>query len=69
MYRSSRFGELLEVLPKGPFSRLVEQHESDKHCKGYDSWSHLVSMLFAQLSGVRSLRELETAFNAQAHHH
>jgi len=69
MYRSSRFGELLEALPKGPFSRLVEQHESDKHCKGYDSWSHLVSMLFAQLSGVRSLRELETAFNAQARHH
>lgn len=69
MYRSSRFGELLEALPKGPFSRLVEQHESDKHCKGYDSWSHLVSMVFAQLSGVRSLRELETAFNAQARHH
>ena len=69
MYRSSRFGELLEALPKAPFKRLVEEYESDKYCKGYDSWSHLVSMIFVQLTGVRSLRELQTAFNVQAHHH
>lgn len=69
MYRSSRFGELLEALPRGSVSRLVNQFESDKHCKGYDSWSHLVAMIYAQLTGVRSLRELETSFNAQARHH
>jgi len=69
MYRSSRFGELLEALPRGLFKRLVEKHESDKHCKGYDSWSHLVAMVHAQLTGVNSLRELQTAFNVQAGHH
>lgn len=69
MYRTSRFGELLNTLPRAEFNRLVTSHGSDKHCKGYDSWSHLVSMLYAQLSGVKSLRELETGFNAQTHHH
>ena len=69
MYRNSRFAELLNGLPRAEFDRLVAEHQSDKYCKGYDSWSHLVSMVYAQLSGVRSLRELHTGFNAQAHHH
>ena len=69
MYRSSRFGELLKCLPRAEFNRLVAARESDKHCKGFDSWSHLLSMLYAQLSGAKSLREVETGFNAQVNHH
>lgn len=69
MYRNTRFGELLKGLPRAAFNRLVATHESDKHCKGFDSWSHLLSMVYAQLSGARSLREVETSYNAQAHHH
>lgn len=69
MYRNTRFAELLNGLPRGTINRLVSENKSDKFCKGYDSWSHLVSMIYAQLSGVRSLRELETGFNAQVHHH
>lgn len=69
MYRTSRFGELLNTLPRAEFNRLVNAHESDKYCKGFDSWHHLTAMIYAQLSGVKSLRELETGFNAQVHHH
>ena len=69
MYRSSRFGELLKGLPRAEFNRLVAARESDKHCKGFDSWSHLLSMLYAQLSGAKSLREVETGFNVQVNHH
>ena len=69
MYRSSRFGVLTKALPRAQFDRLVQRHQSDKFCKGYDSWSHLVAMIYAQLTGVRSLRELETGFNAQVEHH
>ena len=37
--------------------------------KGFDSWDHLISMIFAQLSGSRSLRELEVSYNSLAAHH
>ena len=69
MYTNTRFGELLKALPKNIFRSCVEQHQSDKHNKGFDSWDHMVSMMYAQLSGSRSLRELEVSYNSLAAHH
>ena len=69
MYRNTRFRQLLEGLSRGEFERMVSKHESDKYSKGFSSWSHLVTMMYAQLSGCRSLRALETGFNNQASHH
>ena len=69
MYRNTRFGELLKVFPKNSFQRCVKEHQSDKHNKGFNSWDHLVSMMYAQLSGSRSLRELEVGYNSLAAHH
>jgi len=69
MYTNTRFRELLKALPKNTFQRCVEQHQSDKHNKGFDSWDHLISMIYAQLSGSRSLRELEVSYNSLAAHH
>ncbi|HEY5902215.1 MAG TPA: IS4 family transposase [Anaerolineales bacterium] len=63
MFRISRLQSLLQLVPWGAFDRSVRQHRSDRHCKGFDSRDHLVSMLFAQLSDVHSLRELELRFN------
>lgn len=69
MFRASRLSELLTALPRSRFNELVDKHQSDKHCKGFNSWSHLLAMIYAQLSGARSLREMETGYNAQVHHH
>lgn len=69
MFRPSRFGELLNGLSRTTVMNLVEKHQSDKHCKGFSSWNHVVAMIYAQLSGAKSLREMETGFNAQVHHH
>lgn len=69
MFRASRLSELLTALPRSTFNELVDKHQSNKHCKGFDSWSHLLAMIYAQLSGARSLREMETGYNAQVHHH
>jgi IS4 transposase len=69
MYTNTRFSELLKALPKNTFRRCVEQYQSDKHNKGFDSWDHLISMIYAQLSGSRSLRELEVSYNSHAAHH
>lgn len=69
MYSRTRFREVLEGLPRGTFTRLVESYQADKFRKGFSSWDQLLAMVFAQLSGVRSLRELEAAFNEQQSHH
>ena len=41
----------------------------DAYDKSFRSWDHLVALIFAQLSGVVSLRGLEAVWNAHAHHH
>ncbi len=69
MYRNTRFGELLKGLPRGTFEKSVKQHQADKYSKGFRSWDQLISMIYAQISGSQSLRELEAGFNSQAAHH
>jgi len=69
MFRISRFHQLLEALPRGSFEQLVERHQADKHCKGFSCWQQLVAMVFAQVSGAQSLRQIEAGFNAATAHH
>lgn len=69
MYRNTRFGEILKGLSRGAFDRLVNEHESDKYCKGFRTWDQLVAMIYAQFSQCQSLREVESSFNNQAMHH
>jgi IS4 transposase len=69
MYRNTRFGEILKGLSRGQFQRLAAKHQADKYSKGFRSWDQLVTMVYAQLSGCRSLRDLEVSFNNQAMHH
>jgi IS4 transposase len=42
---------------------------ADAYCKSFDSWDHLVTLIYAQLSGLGSLRGLVAGWNANAHHH
>ena len=69
VYRISRMQELLKAIPRGAFDRLVSQHQANKHSKGFGSWDQLVAMVYAQLGGVSSLRELTAGFNSQHAHH
>lgn len=69
MYSKSRFGAVLEGLSRGGFDRLVQAHATDKHSKGFGSWDHLLAMLYSQLAGCRSLRDIESGFNEQTRHH
>jgi hypothetical protein len=50
--------QVLSLIPREPFKKLVLKHQSDKHSKGISSWDHLVSMLFCHLAGAQSLRDI-----------
>jgi hypothetical protein len=52
------FSQIIGKLDRQKFNKLVKKHFSDKHQKGYDSWTHLVSMLFCQFAKSQSLRDI-----------
>lgn len=60
----SLFAQVLQLIHRNSFDRLVSKHQTDKHCKGFNSWSHCVSMIFMQLSGVNSLRDIATGLRS-----
>ncbi|HEY9017130.1 IS4 family transposase [Thiomicrospira sp.] len=69
MYRNTRFGQIMEGLPRSRFEKIVREENADKYCKGFRRWDQMTAMIFNQLSGANSLRELEAGFNSQSHYH
>ena len=71
MYSNTRLGDILKGLPRHQVDRLARQHRADHYAKRFDAWSHLVSMVSAQLLGSQSLRDLESCYNAagSTHYH
>jgi putative transposase len=65
----SIFASLLKPLDRRSFRASAERHGSDAYCKSFDSWKHMLALIYAQLSGASSLRALEAGWNANAHHH
>ena len=54
----SMFSQLLQLFPRLEFQRLVKETKSERHARGFSSWSQFVSMLFCQLGHAISLREI-----------
>ncbi len=66
----SLFQQIIKNLPRRRIDTLIATYESDKWCKRFATFDHLVVMIYAQLSGQTSLRDLEASFNASpARHH
>jgi len=63
------FQQIMKGLPRRKIDRLVATHGSDKWNKGFTTFNQLTVMIFAQLSGQTSLRDLEAAFNASPARH
>jgi hypothetical protein len=52
------FSQIISKLDRSSFKKLVNNKKSDKHQKGYNSWTHLVSMLFCQFAKSQSIRDI-----------
>lgn len=57
-YNTSLFAQLLQLLPKAEFARLVTATKAEKHSKGFACWDQCVAMLFCHLAQAHSLREI-----------
>ena len=60
------FHGILKHLPWAIVDRLETQHDAERDPRSLDARAHLIAMLFAQLSGSRSLRDIETSLQSHA---
>jgi hypothetical protein len=59
-YVSTIFGQMLDMLPRGEFDRDVAYTQADRYTKHYTAWNQLLVNLYAQATGKKSLRDIET---------
>ena len=52
------FAQLTDFLPQRVFDRLVSKYDGNKHVRHFSCWNQLLSMIFGQLTGRDSLRDL-----------
>ncbi len=64
MSNISLFGQIIQKLDRSIFKRIVKEHKTDKHQKGFDSWSHLASMLFCHFAKSQSLRDISNGLRS-----
>jgi len=55
---------LYKFIPQVDINQTAKHYNSDKYYKKFKTYERLVTMLFATMSGVYSLRELSTVFLA-----
>ena len=58
------FSQLTEFLDNNKFRRLVDKYKGDFHVKHFSCWHQLLTLMFGQLSGRESLRDLTTVLEA-----
>ncbi|HEY5329664.1 MAG TPA: IS4 family transposase [Acidobacteriaceae bacterium] len=65
-HQNTVFHTILKWVPWNEFDRLVEAHGADEQARGFSTKSQFVAMLYGQLSGARSLREIEAGQKSHA---
>ena len=64
MVNVTLFSQIISKLDRSKFNKLVTTSGSDKHNKGYTSWTHLVSMLFCQFAKSQSVRDISNGLRS-----
>jgi IS4 transposase len=57
-HHNSVFHQILKLIPWGQFDRLVEHHGADQRIRRMSTKDQFVALLYGQLSGATSLREI-----------
>ena len=60
--------QLLKIVPRHEFEQLSKQHDGHRRSDAFPRWAQFVSMLTCQLSGLSSLRDIESTMASQTQH-
>lgn len=69
MFSISRIAQVLKLLPQGAFEAIVDRYDGDRYVKSFTCRRQFVAMVYLQLAGASSLRELEAGFNPNSAQH
>lgn len=58
------FSQVLGLIDRNIFNKIVSEYDTDKFSKGINTWTHLVSMLFMQFANATSLRDIANGLNS-----
>lgn len=59
------FNQLLHLLPRHDFDKLVQEYQGDRYVKNFTCWRQLITLLYAQIKGHDSLRDIVTGLGSQ----
>jgi len=65
-HQNTVYHALLKAIPRWRFDRLVEAHRGDYRDRRLSFWGQFVALVYAQLSGAQSLRELVTGLGSHS---
>ncbi|MCG6553599.1 MAG: IS4 family transposase, partial [Candidatus Magnetominusculus sp. LBB02] len=60
------YNQMLQLIPRHRFETLAERYGADKYVKYFTSWQQFMTMLYGQLRGKDSLRDIETSLRSQS---
>ena len=58
------FSQIISKLDRLAFNKIVRTRQTDKHNKGFNSWTHMVSMLFSQFAKSQSVRDISNGLRS-----
>lgn len=63
-HNNSVLHQVLKLVPWSVFDGLVDEAQADKHVRRLSTKSQFIALLYGQLSGARSLREIEAGLKS-----
>jgi len=68
-HTNSIFHQILEFIPRKTFQTIVDKYKGDPRTRSLTWWDQMLALIFCQLSGRSSLRDIVTSFNSQQTRH
>lgn len=65
MRKNTIFGQLVQLLSRREFKKIVDSYQSDKYTKTMNCWQQLLILLFAQMKDLTSLRDIGTTIKSR----
>ena len=60
------YNQIIKLLDKSKILRISRQHGGERYIKRFDSWTHLVVMLYTVIKRFDSLREISASLQVEA---
>lgn len=60
------YNQLLQLIPRHQFDKAVDTYNGDRYTKYFSCWQQFVVLLYSQIRGKDSLRDIETSLKSQA---